>query len=62
MKILRTDHDRDAVIELLNRRPEHQQGTALSLTVAGIIETVRTGGDEVLLKLTAKFDGISLTP
>lgn len=62
MKILRTDHDRDAVIELLNRRPEHQQGTALTLTVAGIIETVRTGGDEALLKLTAKFDGISLTP
>lgn len=62
MKILRTDQDRDAVIELLNRRPEPQQGTALTLTVAGIIDAVRTGGDEALLKLTAKFDGIALTP
>lgn len=61
MNILRMDRDEPAVRRLLNRRPEPQQGTALTSAVAEIIDSVKQGGDAALLKLTADFDKVTLS-
>lgn len=62
MRILKTDVAREAVCQLLNRRPETQKGMDISLKVSEIIRQVQHDGDSALVKLTAQFDGVVLQP
>ncbi len=45
---------------LLQRR--HSDGDGIDAAVAAIIGQVRKRGDRALIELTARFDGVRLTP
>ncbi|HYH05300.1 MAG TPA: histidinol dehydrogenase [Bacillota bacterium] len=62
MRILHTNNEIKLVRQLLNRRPEFQGESQAQLTaaVAEILSLVRNSGDQALIDLTAKFDGVVL--
>ena len=63
MRIIDTVNHQSQVLKLLNRRLKFQGETHdLSASVAAIIETVKSQGDQGLSELTSRFDGISLSP
>jgi histidinol dehydrogenase len=64
MRILETINQKEAILELLNRRMRFQNEAGLDLTtkIKSIIDQVKESGDHALCDFTAKFDQVQLSP
>ncbi len=63
MRIIATSAQKDAAMQLLNRRSKFQGETQneLSAKVAAILSDIKNRGDHGLIDYTAKFDRVSIT-